>query len=138
MQIAFAVTAFKTRRHSQPQKKQPPQDPGSHPEPGAPSVSLYFPETYHVISSPRFKCQRTSNLQSGPPGLTFISSLCLGQTPVIQAVIFRKIQSAKGHVHETTICRGRSAWSRLLGGMVRNGFSGVISMYGGGFSRSNC
>jgi hypothetical protein len=46
MQIAFAVKAFKTRRHRQPQqKKQPPQDPGSHPEPGAPSVSLYFPET---------------------------------------------------------------------------------------------
>src|SRR6266404_9223152 len=46
VQIAFAVIAFKTRRHRQPQpKKQPPQDPGSYPEPGAPSVSLYFPET---------------------------------------------------------------------------------------------
>src|SRR5258705_6490430 len=46
VQIAFAVIAFKTRRHRQPrQKKQPPQDPGSHPEPGAPSVSLYFRET---------------------------------------------------------------------------------------------
>src|SRR6266404_1767344 len=46
VQIAFAIIAFKTRRHRQPQqKKQPPQDPGSYPEPGAPSVSLYFPET---------------------------------------------------------------------------------------------
>ena len=45
MQIAFAVIASKTRWHRQPLEKQPPQDRGSRPEPGALSASLYSPET---------------------------------------------------------------------------------------------
>src|SRR5438445_8771286 len=68
VQIALAVIAFKTRRHRQPQpKKQPPQDPGSHPEPGAPSVSLYFPETCRTDILSAAKCQQTSNFHPGHP-----------------------------------------------------------------------
>src|SRR6266404_8406995 len=62
VQIAFAVIAFKTRRHRQPQqKKQPPQDPGSHTEPGHPPSLYTSPRRAAVISSPEHKCQRTSN-----------------------------------------------------------------------------
>src|SRR5438445_11571037 len=77
VQIALAVIAFKTRRHRQPQqKKQPPQDPGSHPEPGAPSVSLYFPETCRsdILSATRQKKQPPQDPGSHPePGAPSVS-----------------------------------------------------------------
>ena len=70
VQIAFAVIAFKTRRHRQPrQKKQPPQDPGSHPEPGAPSVSLYFSETCRsdILSAPQMSMNFKFSIRATRP-----------------------------------------------------------------------
>ena len=70
MQIAFAVVTFETRRHRQPQqKKQPPQDPGSHPEPGAPSVSLYFPEKCRgdILSAPQMSTNFKFSIRATRP-----------------------------------------------------------------------
>src|SRR6266404_5135325 len=70
VQIAFAVIAFKTRRHRQPSRRNNhPKTQVSTPNLGHPPSLCTFPRRIAVIFSPRLKCQRTSNLQSGPPAL---------------------------------------------------------------------
>ena len=79
VQIAFAVIAFKARRHRQPQqKKQPPQDPGSHPEPGAPSVSLYFPETCRsdILSATQMSTNFKFSIRATRLGVLVLYPLC--------------------------------------------------------------
>src|SRR5712664_1443876 len=68
VQIAFAVIAFKTRRHRQPHRR------NNHPKTQVPTPNLGHPPSLYtsprraaVISSPRLKCQRISNFRSGPP-----------------------------------------------------------------------
>lgn len=69
----------KDHRHRQPeQKNQPPQDPGSQTEPGAPSVSRYFPETCR--SDILTATQMSTNSQTANPGHpagTFSAVWCL-------------------------------------------------------------